>query len=176
MSKQPRAQLHSCLSFYLGFPRWWTVTWMPDKQFAPQVDFGQCFSPAIGNLRTNKFYIKHSDCSLKPSPFRARGLYNRSGKGPAGVGWRHPGSLCRRWGPVPDHDCQPPDESLQRPLFNLHQQAGPDGLQPSQGPSTNEVLSPQSAGLDSKPHIQTVNSVIKLCLQGFFSCFKNAFL
>lgn len=140
----------------------------PDKQFAPHVDFGQCFSPATGNLRIYKLYITHSNCSLKPSSFRPRGLHNRSGKGPAGVGWRHPGSLCRRWGPVPDHDCQSPDEALQRPLFNLHQQAGPDGLQPSQGPSTNEVLSLGRAGLDSKPHIQAVNSVIKLYLKGFF--------
>lgn len=41
-------------------------------------------------------------------------------KGPAGVGWCRPGSLRCGRGAVPDHDCEPSDEALQRSFSNFH--------------------------------------------------------
>lgn len=42
---------------------------------------------------------------------------------------------------MPDHDCQSSDETLQRSISNFYEQIGPTGLQPSQGPAANEVMS-----------------------------------
>lgn len=42
---------------------------------------------------------------------------------------------------MPDHDCEPADEALQRSVSHFHEQTGPSGLQPCQGTAANEVLS-----------------------------------
>lgn len=72
-------------------------------------------------------------------PHRSRGLHHRGGACAARAGWSRAGSVRGGRRPVSNHDGKQTNETLQRPLPHLHQQAGPNGRQPRTSPAADEV-------------------------------------
>ncbi|CDQ75152.1 unnamed protein product [Oncorhynchus mykiss] len=74
-------------------------------------------------------------CSVLSRPC---GLHHRGGASPACFEQGDPGPMCGWRGPVADPDREQTDETLQRSLPHLHQQAGPHGSQPQPRPAGHE--------------------------------------
>lgn len=92
-----------------------------------------------------------SKCHFSCCSSRSRRLHHRSGASVARAGRSRAGSVFGGRSPVSDHDGEQADETLQRPLPHLHQQAGPHGCQPQPSPAADEVPHAHSKLYTCKP-------------------------